>query len=286
MKYFGIAGILVAVTVSAFSTSPCSAQAATPTSDPQSKVKQLPTDLSGSSYKTTPLPQVEVVAPFAANANPAAIPLEFRSEDQMTEADRALAATARARISASATEAGFEFDKGNWSHQQLVCQALPDHLFLIYKAGNGPGDLSLFSVAIPRVGGSVRIIAIERRGFSLFSPASINALTVAAFNRIRSDEPENKSVDWLATALCYASLAGARPAVSAITGNSATADLPLGFPPTLEVGQFGDSTVRFVDVATPRQPIQWALTFSSKGQLLKVNRLASPAYAVRPIPAN
>ena len=210
----------------------------------------------------------------------------------MTEADRALAATASARISASATEVGFEFDKGNWSHQQLVCQALPDHLFLIYKSDNGPGDLSLFSVAINRDGGSgrtsgsVRIIAIERRGFSLFSPASVNALTLAAFNHIRSDEPENKSVDWLATALCYASLAGARPAVSAITGNSATADLPLAFPPTLEVGLFGDSTVRFVDVATPRRPIQWALTFSSKGQLLKVDRLASPAYAVRPIPAN
>jgi hypothetical protein len=286
MKYFGIAAILALSVTSAVLEPACKGQAGATSSDSQLQATPLPSDAASPPYKTRPIPQTEVTTPFAANATPAAMPLEFRSEDQMSDEDRALEKSAGLRISKGAQLSVLEFDKGAWSVQQLVCQALPDHLFLLFKKDNGPGDVSLFSAAIPRAGGSVHVIPIERRGFSLFSPATVNPITVAAFNRIRSDEPENKSVDWLATALCYAALAGARPAVSDAYAKSAGADLPFVFPPTLEVGQFGDSTVRFVDVANPKKPSEWALTFSSQGRLLKVEHFAAPIYAARPVPSN
>jgi hypothetical protein len=179
-----------------------------------------------------------------------------------------------------------EFDAGNWSYQQLVCKALPAHVFLIFKEDNGPGDVSMFSASIPSSGaGRVRVIAIERRGYSLFSPAPVNALTIAAFNRIRADEPKNESADWLGTALCYAALAGARPAISALQRDSGGEELALTFPPRVEVGDDGGETVRFVDAATERHATEWALTFDPKGHLLKVDHFATPEFAVTPVPS-
>ena len=211
-------------------------------------------------------------------------PIAFRPENEMSQADRDLAASAQPAIRADAALAGVEFDRGNWSYQQLECQALPGHLFLLYKGDNGTGDVSLLSAAIPRTGhGHVRIIPIQRRGFSLYSPAPVNVLTIAAFNRLRAGEHTTKQADWLATALCYAALTGAHPDTSAIQEKSSDASLTLSFPPTLEVGGDGESTVHFVDSA-PAKPTQWALTFDSKGKLLKVTISAVALFAIKPIP--
>jgi hypothetical protein len=272
---------------------PCRAQSAADPSATSLPAKPWPSDLSGSSYKVRPLPQVRVIPAFSADVPSSAKtnPLEYRAEDQMTDPDRALSADSIAKIREAAVLAGMDFDRGKWSRQQLQCRALPGHVFLVFQSDNGPGDVSLFSAAIPR-GGSERVVVIpiERRGYSLFSPAPVNAMTVAAFNRIRAGEPENPSADWLATALCYAALAGARPAISATPAaspkGSASDDLALAFPPTLEIGNDGESTVRFVDVATQRQPSEWALTFSAKGQLLRVVHFATPNYAVTPLEQN
>jgi hypothetical protein len=289
MKCLGILAAVFASAAIAFSAVSCSAQSGTDSSSATPPAKPLPSDLSGSSYKAKPIPQTEVLTPFAVNVPPSekANPIQYVTQDRMTEADRTLASGADVTIRDYATLAGMELDKGKWSYQQLVCHALPDHLFLIFELDNGPGDVSIFSAAIPRGGnGRVRIIPVERRGYSLFSPAPVNPLTVSAFNRIRADEPVNKSADWLATGLCYAALAGARPALSVSPKESATPNSELVFPPTLEIGSFGESTVRFVDVATERQPTEWALTFSQKGQLLKVDHFATPNFAVTPVPAN
>ncbi|MGD1108605.1 MAG: hypothetical protein ABR865_16325 [Terracidiphilus sp.] len=251
------------------------------------QVKPVPADSSGASFKTKLLPRVETIAPSAFNTSPStsAHLLEYRSENQMTAQDRDLVASAEPAIREDAALAGIEFEKGKWSYQQLVCQALPGHILLLFKGDNGAGDVSQFSAAIPLGGkGHVRIIPIQRRGFSLFSPAPVNPLTIAAFNRIRSSEPANQDADWLATALCYAALTGARPEISPLPVNPTDADLSLTFPPTIEVGSFGESTVRFVDGATGHQPMEWALAFNAKGQLLKVTNSAVPAYAVKPIP--
>jgi hypothetical protein len=291
MKYLGILALPLALVVLAFSSLPFQAQSATapsPSEESAPPGKPLPTDLSGSSYKTRPIPQVEVATPFATNVpeSQKTDPLVYLSLDQMSDADRALASSSDPGIREGATLAGIELNVGKWSYQQLVCKALPDHVFLLYRGDNGPGDQSVFSAAIQRGGkGRVRIIPVERRGYSLFSPAAINALTVSAFNRIRADEPDNKSADWLATALCYAALAGARPALSPHRKAAASATDSLVFPPTLEIGSLGDSTVRFIDLALDKQPTEWALTFNPKGELLKVDHFATPDFAATPIPA-
>lgn len=265
----------------------CRAQTGTESSGAAAQGKQLPDDLSGNSYKRTPIPQVEIVTPFAPNVHPQKDLLEYRQQDQMTAQDRALVESANPSIREGAAFAGMEFDAGSWSSQQLVCKSLPAHIFLIFKEDNGPRDVSMFSAAIPRGGkGRVRVIAIERRGYSLFSPAAVNALTIAAFNRIRGDEPENKSADWLGTALCYAALAGAHPAISPSPKNSSRQDFALTYPPRVEVGDDGGETIRFVDAAADRHTTEWALTFDPKGRLLKVDHFATPEFAVTPFPSN
>ncbi len=103
--------------------------------------------------------------------------------------------------------------QGTWNATQVVCPALPHHLFLRYTRNNGTGDVTVFTASIPRNGdGRVRIIPIQRRGYSLFSPAPINALTISAFNHIRAEEPDDqRAANWLGNGLCYAALAGGHP---------------------------------------------------------------------------
>jgi hypothetical protein len=205
----------------------------------------------------------------------------------MNGIDRDLVAKARLAIREAAEFAGIEFDKGKWSYQQLECQAIPGHLFLLFQGDSGAGDVSLFTASIPRTGkGHSRIIPVERRGFSLFSPAPVNALAMATFNRIRAEEPTGPPADWLAPSLCYAALTDPRLEITLAPRQAPDSDLSLSFPPSLEVGPKGESTVRFVDVATPRQPMQWALTFDAKDQLVKVEHFPAPVYATRIIPKN
>lgn len=111
--------------------------------------------------------------PFSTDASTrhSAFSVEFRPADRMTEADRLLAADAESSIAEHAGLNGFEFEQGRWSYQQVVCPALPHHLFLQYTRNNGVGDVTVFSASIPRGGeGRVRIIPILRRSYSLFRP--------------------------------------------------------------------------------------------------------------------
>jgi len=288
MKRFGILNTALMLAVVALVFVPAAAQTASGSSAASYKATPLPADTSGASYKTRPVPSVEVLTPssFATSPSATANLIDYLPEAQMTQAARDLAASAGPAIRDGATLAGIEFANGSWSYQQLVCQALPGHMFLLFQSNRGAGDVSLFSAAIPLAGkGRVRVIPIRRRGFSLFSPAPVNALAIAQFNRIRFEEPAHQSPDWLATALCYAALTGARPEISPPSQDSADPSRSLSFPPTLEVGGDGDSTVRFVDVAAEPQPMEWALTFNSGGQLLKVMNIATSVYAVKLIPS-
>ncbi len=267
---------------------PCGAQTSADSSHASYPAAPIPSDSSRAPYKTRPVPATEIVAPFSLEASPSATanPIGFRSENQMSEMDSNLAASAESSIREGATMAGIEFDKGRWSYEELVCQALPDHVFLLFHENNGAGDRSFFSAAIPRSGNSrVSIIPIQRRGYSLFSPAPVNPLAIAAFNRIRAQETANSAADWLSTAWCYAALTGNHPEVSLLPAKSANADLALSFPPTIEVQGDGGAMVRFVEVAATRQPVQWALSFNSKGKLLKVARTPTPPYDVKLIPS-
>ena len=205
----------------------------------------------------------------------------LRSEDEMTAQDRAEAANAEAVIGEKAAFLGLGWDQGKWTYRQVVCPALPNHLFLAYTRNNGVGDVSLFSASVPRGGeGRVRIIPIQMRGYSLFSPAPINALTISAFNHIRAEERAAGAAvpDWLGTALCYAALAGGHPQAARLKGlndraNAAGAEedaKEVSAPPAmLEVEVDGGATLSFADVAASPRPMEWTMIFDRKGTLLK-----------------
>lgn len=220
-------------------------------------------------------------SPRPARNEPGAA-VEFRDYDRMTPQDRELEANAEAAIAERAGFDGLEFNEGKWSTRQIVCSALPGHLFLQFMRNNGAGDVSLFTASIPRSDsggddGRVRIVPIVRRGYSLFSPAPINALTVSAFNHIRAEEragtdsdraQSRPAPDWLATGLCYAALAGAHPRI----GPAEQTDfrrLPAAPTGRMLVPERGGAVISFIDVAAPRRPMLWTMTFNAKGKLLK-----------------
>ena len=144
-------------------------------------------------YPAKPLPRVQTLSPFTDKDSSSAKGhfIVYRNRAQMNAADRALAAKMQPAIRGAAELAGMDFDKSQWSYRQLECQAVPNHLFLLFENNGGAGDVSLFSVSIPRAGnGHLRILPAARRGFTLFAPAPVNALAIAAFNRIRAEEPK------------------------------------------------------------------------------------------------
>jgi hypothetical protein len=240
-------------------------------------------------YPARPVPTVEAPFPFFSSSLPSAgaHPIVYRSQQQMSEADRALAAKTRPAIRDAALFAGIEFDNEHWDYRQLECQAAPGHLFLLFESNGGAGGVSLFSASVARAGnGRVRIIPIERRGFTLFSPAPVSALAIGTFNRIRAEEPKGKSADWLATGLCYAALTEPQLDIALSPRQTPNSNLALSFPPSLDIGRDGESTVRFVNVSTPSRPMQWVLTFDAGDRLVKVAHLPTPVYATRIVPKN
>jgi hypothetical protein len=223
--------------------------------------------------KAVPRPMPFALARETSESFPA---LEFRSYDQMTANDRDLAADAESSIGERAGYAGLEFDQGKWNYQQVVCAALPNHLFLQFTRNNGTGDASVFSASIPRGNnGRVRIIPILRRGYSLFSPAPTNALTIAAFNQIRAEEHPDKAPEWLATGLCYAALTGAHPQIGP-PEVSEIHEIPSAPPGMLVVSIHGGAIIRFTDVAAAPRPMEWTMTFDGMGKLRKAAHSAAP----------
>jgi hypothetical protein len=211
---------------------------------------------------------VPIAAPVAAWAQTAAS-IEFRSYEKMTQQDRDLAANAESSIGERVGADGMEFSKGQWTSEQIVCPALPNHLLLQFTRNNGKSDMSVFSASIPRGGeGRVRIIPILRRGYSLFSPAPINELTISAFNHILAEEASGAAPDWLGTGLCYAALAGAHP--RAATADAQDSRMLTDVAPGAQAARLrGGAVISFTDLSAMPQPMEWTLTFDGKGRLLQ-----------------
>jgi hypothetical protein len=176
-------------------------------------IKEFSVNPAAPEARTVPAP-----APFKPQFSDSLDPhrphsLQFRALDQMTERDRSQAANAESAIAKLARDSNLEFNQRPWAYQQILCPALPNHIFLRYLGNNGAGDATVFTASISRgQQGRVRIIPIERRGYSLFSPVPINTLTISVFNHIRAAEnlgPDSETAPaWFGTALCYAALAG------------------------------------------------------------------------------
>ena len=197
------------------------------------------------------------------------------SEDEMTREDRDLLANAESSIQERAGVQNFEFNDPGWMYHQLVCPALPKHLFVRFTRDDGTRQMSMFSASIPRDGnGGLHIIPIIRKGYSLFSPAPIGALTVAAFNRIRAEEGVGASADWLGTGLCYAALTGANPQVGGLPPDNS--EISTVMSPTLTITKAGGAIIGFVDISVVSRPMQWSMTFDPRGKLLKATH--SSAY--------
>ncbi|MGD0830700.1 MAG: hypothetical protein ABR907_07145 [Terracidiphilus sp.] len=208
--------------------------------------------------------------------------IQFVAEASMSQQDRELAAASDSAIAERATAEDLDFKLSGWTREQLVCSALPNHLFLRYTREDGKGDTSVFSASIPRRGaGRVRVIPILRRGYSLFSPAPVNALTVAVFNHILEEEDAQKNPGWLATGLCYAALAGAHPLTIAEDQTAATNQAGARIPPAasapmLEIPVEGGAVISFTDIAARPRPMDWTMTFDGKGKLLAATHSARP----------
>jgi hypothetical protein len=212
-------------------------------------------------------------------------PIEFRSVELMAEKDRTVVAGAESSIAERARFAGLEFNEGPWSYRQMVCPALPNHIFLRFTRNNGTGDVSMFSASIPTNGaGHVRIIPILRRSYSLFSPAPINAITISAFNRIRDEEHPSTPPDWLGTGLCYAALAGAQPETPVPADLPENRKYPSVVHAELDIPLHGGAVIRFAEAAATLRPIQWTMTFDGKGRLLKATHFAAPPLPVKIFP--
>jgi len=249
------------------------AQAAQDTSAAHLKVRLVPNAVP-------PLP----FPPGSETPGPVA-PVEYRSAGEMTRKDLDLEADAESSIAEHARRIGLEFNHGAWSYRQLVCPALPNHLFLRFLRNGGAGDVSVFTASIPRNGdGRVRIIPIRLRGYSLFSPAPINALTISAFNRIQAEEHPAKAPDWLGTGLCYAALAGAHPQLANLVDDLESQKFLTAAPAKLEIPVQGGAIVSFTDVAAAPRTMVWTMTFDRKGRLLKAAHLPVGQLAVHAVP--
>jgi len=218
--------------------------------------------------------------------------LEFRTAEQMTPPDRELAEAneaeivRRARLQGfylSANGAGIPGVQGGWNYEQAVCPVFPGHLILEYSRISGPGDVTLFSAVIPRGEGHVRVIPVRRRGYSLFTPSSSNALTINDFNHMVDEGRNGLPADWLTLGLCYAALAGGHVRASLLAQTPADETYPLFGPAKLTVGDKKGAEVRFADITPHTKAMDWKLTFAQNGRLLKVKHTASLGVVEKPV---
>jgi len=246
-------------------------------------------DSSATHFKVRQVPDAPPPTPFppGGEAPGRVAPVQFRSMDQMTEKDRELEADAESSIGERAAFLGLDFNQGKWNYQELVCPALPNHIFLRYTRDSGAGDVTLFTASIPREGdGRVRIIPIRMRGYSLFSPAPINALTISAFNHIRAEENPDKAPDWLGTGLCYAALAGGHAQAVNLTQDPESQKFPAAIPAMVQIPVIGGAIIEFSDAAANPRLMQWTMTFDRKGRLLKATHFPAGLLKVNPLPPN
>jgi hypothetical protein len=249
--------------------------------------QSAPDELTSPPAKARDIPPARLPAPFPL-VGPAAksSPPQFLPADQMPQSDQLLTSNDESSVAEHAQMNGFNLDQGKWTYEQIVCPAFPNHLFLRYIQNRGVNDITVFSASIPRNGeGRVRVIPIQRRSYSLFSPAPINAMTISAFNHIRAEEGEGQSLSWLGNALCYAALAGAAPHISS-EGESGAGKAAPAFTAILEVPERGGEVIRFVDSGATPRPMAWTMTFSPKGKLIKATHSATYSVTTHPVPRN
>ena len=228
-------------------------------------------------------------APFATNRvrRDPVYRVDFKNADQLLPRDQLLVANAESSIIELARSAGLEYSDRGWNYREIACPSFTEHVFLQFSRDNGSGDVSVFSASIPRNGmGKVRIVPILKRSYSLFSPAPINAMTISAFNHIRMEEGQSANEDWLGNALCYAALAGAQPQILSTDSWPSLQDPVPPLTAALDV-QFnvkGQEVISFDDVAARPHAMEWSMTFTREGKLIKATHKPSGMVVAKPVP--
>ena len=243
-------------------------------------------DLSAAGFKVKQVPEAVQPVPYPADSlTPSSVaPIEYRSYDRMTEKDRLQAADAEASIGEHVHYVGLEFNQGKWSYQQPVCPVFRNHIFLRFTRNNGIGDVSMFTASVPTNGeGRVRIIPIQMRGYSLWSPAPINALTISAFNHIRAEESDQSS-DWLETGLCYAALAGRHPVAAKLNEGTDIRKSPAAMLAELTIPAHDGEEISFLDVSASPKLMEWTMIFNRKGKLMKAKHTPVGLMKVSAVP--
>ncbi len=208
--------------------------------------------------------------------------------DALSPQDRLLVDNAESAITELARSAGLEYGGGGgWRYRKIDCSSFPNHLFLQFSRNQATSDRSAFTASVPRTGGKVRVIPLLKRGYSLFSPAPINAITISAFNHIREEEGSVANRDWLGNALCYAALSGAQPEISP-SDAWPTAQKPvpsLGATIAIQLNNAaGREVITFDDIAARPHPMEWSMTFTRRGRLIKATHRPADMLHGRPIP--
>ena len=268
--------VLAATLLAAVSVVPLVSRSQNQTTEMSKHERVVPDPIPPKPFSTTTIRQTPLYT------------VEFRSAEQLTQQDRLLLADAESSVAEHAGFAGLEYQQNNWNYRQIVCPTFPNHLFLQYTRNNGAGDITVFSASIPRNGeGRVRIVPILKRGYSLFSPAPITALTVSAFNHIRAEEPETANSDWLGNALCYGALAGSQPQLLPPDAAPPAVRKPipaLTAAMDVEVKPHGMEVIRFDDASARPHAMEWTMTFTNQGKLIKA--MHKPASMLTANPAS
>ena len=122
--------------------------------------------------------------PFPLDAHTGTVPkLDFLAPEQMAAADVELVDANAAEIARRASLQGFNLERGGgWGYEQAVCPVFPDHLILEYSRDSGAGDVSLFSVAIPR--------GMAKRGPCAGDPGSAAQLFIVDYGTLECADRE------------------------------------------------------------------------------------------------
>ena len=213
--------------------------------------------------------------------------LEFLAAAEMSAEDRALAESSQAEIVRRARLQGLVYGAGSgWGYEQAVCPAFPGHLVLEYSRRSGAGDVSLFAAVVPRGSGHVRVIPVSRRGFTLFTLAGENTLTIHDFNAIVAEEKLGLDADWLSLGLCYAALAGGHARSGLVAEGSAQERYPLIEPSMLKVSYRKPGAVVLLSNAeAPKGGRSLALRFSARGHLEQVKLVTPGVLSFRAVPS-
>src|SRR3954468_22035927 len=143
-------------------------------STPPDHVKALPAPASvdevvGGHVKALPAPPFYPATIFdIENHKPAAArSIRVLSENEMSREDHDLLANAESSIQERARIENLGFNEAGWTYHQLVCPALPKHLFIRFTRDDGTRQMTVFSAAIPRdTNGQLHVIPIVRQGYS------------------------------------------------------------------------------------------------------------------------